>query len=29
MELNVNARLLIEPLFAKVANELGRARQLQ
>ena len=27
MELNVNARLLVEPLFAKVASELGRARQ--
>jgi hypothetical protein len=29
MELNVNARLLIEPLFAKVASELGKARQIQ
>jgi DNA polymerase-3 subunit delta' len=27
MELNVNARLLVEPLFAKVASELGTARQ--
>jgi DNA polymerase III subunit delta' len=27
MELNVNARLLVEPLFAQVASELGKSRQ--